>query len=418
MTYPIDSLQQVITYNKSNLATLQNQNAFISTANTQFKDFNTSTPQNLGSVVSFDLPPRFTTVNSLVLSTEAADQRTHQLALTQEASVSYPFTTQNMILNIEPMDYLKNFGRGAIAELGAQIESDIATVAETNTFRFYGDGRTGITTSLQLASALAFFDNFGTAPGRKKGYLSNMTYPNIVNSNLAQFAPARNDSQANSWEMGDFDNCDWYKSNLLTTHTAGTEGNVGSTLTVVSVTRNADGGIITITFSGCSSASDASSIKAYDKFVFNDGVSSFTNLRYRTWTGHKVSECPVQFRATADAASTGGSQVTVSIYPALQAASGKNQNLNVDIVAGMQVSVLPSHRCGLITSGDPLYLAMPRLNDQRPFDTSIEMDPETGVSLRTYFGTIFGQNQQIMAHDCYWGKTLVDEYSMMVALPL
>jgi hypothetical protein len=60
--------------------------------------------------------------------------------------------------------------------------------------------------------------------------------------------------------------------------------------------------------------------------------------------------------AIAQAASTAGSQVTVSVYPPLQAAAGNTQNLNQPIVAGMEVMVLPSHRAGMITSGDPLFL--------------------------------------------------------------
>ena len=69
-------------------------------------------------------------------------------------------------------------------------------------------------------------------------------------------------------------------------------------------------------------------------------------MRYLTFIGHKVSANPVQFRATANAGSTAGSQVTVNVYPPLKASAGKDQNINNEIAAGMQVSVLPSHRAG------------------------------------------------------------------------
>jgi hypothetical protein len=221
-----------------------------------------------------------------------------------------------------------------------------------------------------------------------------------------------------SWEIGAFSNCKWYQSNLLKTHEAGTEGNAGATLTVVSVVTNADGGVTQITFSGTTAASDANSIKAYDKFQFSDGVANQTDLRFRTFIGHVVSQCPVQFRATADAASTGGSQVTVDIYPALQATAGKNQNINTPIVAGMQVTVLPDHRCGLIMAGNPLFLAMPKLPEEVPYPTSVQQDPDSGASIRQYYGSLFGQNQRGMVHDIIWGRTLVDEYALMVALPI
>jgi len=411
----VNILQQVITYNESNLALLLNTFAFISTANMKFQRFNDDIPKNLGDTVSFDLPPRFTTTNSLVVNFQSAEQRVQQLTVNKQASTAYEFTAQQFIFNVR--DYMDKFGKSAIAEIGTQVESDIAELAETNTFRFYGDGVTPISTYLQLANALAFFRNFGAAKDNTMGYLSDLTFPQIINSGLNQFAPMRNDREAMSWEIGDFSNCKWYQSNLLKTHLAGTEGNAGATLTVVSVVKNADDGVIQITFSGATAASDPNSIKAYDKFQFSDGVGAFTDLRFRTFIGHQVSQSPVQFRATANAASTAGSQVTVDIYPALKASAGKNQNINVEIVAGMQVTVLPDHRCGLIMSGNPLFLAMPRLPEEVPYPTSVQQDPDSGASIRQYYGSLFGQNQRGMVHDIIWGRTLVDEYAMMVALP-
>lgn len=413
---PTNILQQVITYNESNLALLLNSFAFISTANTKFQRFNDDIPKNLGDTVSFDLPPRFTTTNSLVVSFQSAEQRVQQLTVSEQASTAYEFTAQQFIFNVR--DYMDKFGKSAIAEIGTQVESNVAELAETNTFRFYGDGVTPISTYLQLANTLAFLRNFGAAKDNTMGYLSDLTFPQIVNSGLNQFAPMRNDREAMSWEIGEFSACKWYQSNLLKTHTAGTEGNAGTTLTVVSVTKNADDAVTSIVFSGTSAASDASSIKAYDKFQFSDGVSGRTDLRFRTFIGHVVSQCPVQFRATADAASTAGSQVTVSIYPPLKASAGKNQNINTEIVAGMQVTVLPDHRCGLIMAGNPLFLAMPMLPEEVPYPTSAAKDPDSGVSIRQYYGSLFGQNQRGMIHDVIWGKTLVDEYAMMVALPI
>jgi len=412
----INILQQVITYNESGLALLLNSFAFISTANMKFSLFNDDVPKNLGDTVSFDLPPRFNTTNSLVVSFQSAEQRVLQLTVNKQASTAYEFTAQQFIFNVR--DYMEKFGKSAVAELGSQVEAEVASLAETNTYRFYGDGVTPITTSLQLASALAFFRNFGAVKTDTKGYLSDLTYPQIVNSNLAQFAPIRNDREAMSWEIGMFSNCEWYQSNLLTTHTSGTEGNAGTTLTVVSVTKNADDAVTSITFSGTSAASDPASVLIYDKFQFSDGVSGKTNMRFRTFVGHRVSQCPVQFRATATAASTAGSQVTVNIFPALKASAGKNQNINVEITAGMQVTALPDHRCGLIISGKPLFLAMPLLPDEVPYPTSALTDPDSGASIRQYYGSLFGQNQRGMVHDLIHGEVLADDYAMMVALPI
>jgi len=412
---PTNILQAVQTYNESNLALLLNSYAFISTANKKFKDFD-RIPKNLGDTVLFDSPPQMTTNASLVASFQAAVQRTHTLTVDQQVSTAYEFTAQQFIFNVR--DYMQVFGKSATAEIGAVIESQVGSVAETNTYRFYGDGVTPINSYNQLADAVALFRNTGMARVDTKGYISDLTYPQVVATGLNQFVMDRNEKIANSWELGRFANTEWYQSNLLTTHTSGSEGEAGSTLTVVSVTKDSDDAVTSIVFSGTSAASDADSVKAYDKFVFSDGVSGQADIRFLTEFGHKVSQSPVQFRATANAASTGGSQVTVSIYPPLKASSGQAQNISREITAGMQATVLPSHRCGLLTAGNPLFLAMPQLPDETPYPTSNAMDPASGASIRMYYGSLFGQNQRGNVHDAIWGRTLVDRYSMMIALPL
>jgi hypothetical protein len=416
MAVPANILQQVITYQMSSLAYLDNLNCFISQSNKKFKNFEKEVA-NLGDTVSFDLPPRMTASNSLVATFQPADQRVQNLVCANAKSASYAFTAQQFLFNVE--DYMEKFGKSAVREVGAQVEANVAANCVTNTFRFFGDGVNPINSFTQLANALALFRNFGSVAGRAKGFLADTSVPNIVGSGLNQFALDRNNKLAMSWELGEFSNCDWYISNLLPVHIAGSEGNNATTLTVVSVTQNGPNGEIdSITFSGTFAASDPNSVLQYDKFQFQDGVAGQPNMRYLTFIGHLPSSNPVQFAATANAASTGGSQVTVFVTPLLQASMTNDQNLNNQIVAGMQVKVLPSHRAGMIYAGDPLFLAMPRLPNQTPFPTGNEVDPKTGVTIRMYWGTLFGQNQQGFVHDVIWGSTLVPEYAMALIFPL
>lgn len=414
MAVPNNILQQVITYQESSLAYLQNLNCFIATANTKFKNFEKETA-NLGDIVSFDLPPRFVTANSLVATFQSADQRVMNLTVDQAENVSYAFTAQQFIFNVE--DYMEKFGKSATMELSAAVEANVAQNCVTQPYRFFGDGITQINSYGQLAAALAMFRNYGAAKDNTKFYLSDIAQSAIVNTGLNQFVPRRNEEAANSWDVGNFDRAEFYISNLLPVHTSGTVGNAGTVLTVLSTTVDANGAVITITFSGAG-VSDASAVKNYDKFQFSDGVSGQTNMRYLTFIGHKVSSNPVQFRATADAASDGSGHVTVSVYPPLQATSGNTQNLNTPVAVGMQVTALPSHRAGMITAGNPLFLAMPMLPEEVPFPTANEVDPDTAVSMRMYYGSLFGQNQRGMIHDCIWGSTAVPEYLMSVIFPL
>ena len=200
-------------------------------------------------------------------------------------------------------------------------------------------------------------------------------------------------------------------------HVAGNVGINATTLTLVSTNDPTGQNVTQLTFSGAAS-SDADAIKAGDLLSFNDGVSGQPNMRYLTFIGHKPSANNVQVRVTADAASGVSGSVTVSITPALNWAGGQNQNLNNALAPDMQVTVLPSHRAGVVIGGDALYLSMPALPSQDPYASSSEMDPETGASMRLTYGSILGQNQTGFIHAATWGSVMVPEYSMRLIVPL
>lgn len=413
---PANLLQTVATYQESELAAMQNFGFFLKYFNKRFKNFQNETA-NLGSTVTFDLFPRATTVDSLVAEFQPADQRVQPLVVNNEISASFAFTDQQFIFNVK--NYQQKFVMAGVYEMGTKIEANVARLAVTNTYRFFGNGITALNNPTQLADAMAFYRNYSSIPGEAYGVLPDITIPSIVAGGLSQFAMARNDKLANSWELEPFAGCEWFKSNLLPVHQAGTEGNAGTTLTVVSVTNNGPNGAVdTITFSGATSASDVNSVKQFDKFQFKDAVGSFQNMRYLTFVGHQVSSNPVQFQATSDAASTAGSQVTVSVYPYLQALPDNTQNLNQQIQAGMQVTVLPSHRAGLIMAKDSGFLAMPQLPIEVPYPTSNKIDPLTGMSVRAYYGSQLGKNVRGLITDAIYGATLVPENAMAIVTPL
>jgi hypothetical protein len=445
MALPTNILQQVQTYQRSALALLENLNCFISTANTKFKDFDKITA-NLGSTVTFDLPPRFTTAAGLVASFQPAVQRVLPLTCDQATNTSYAFTAQDRIFNVEKdtESYMEQFGRSATAEMGANTEANLALNAnshvpvntvvngqtvptgalhtESGPYRFFGNGTTAINSFQQLAQMIANFKNYGAVKEGIKVYLPDTIVPAIVGSGLNQFAPDRNNEIAMSWEVGKFGTPPvmYYQSNLLPIHTAGTIGDTAApnnVMTVVSTNDPTGAAITQITFTEPTSGTDANAIKSGDLIQFNDGVAGQANIRYLTFIGHTISNQPLQVRATADAATVAGT-VVINITPTLQSTAGGNQNISRNIVAGMTATPLPSHRCGLVVGGNALYMAMPRLPDQYPFPTSAEYDSDTGVSLRMTYGSLFGQNQMGMIHDCTWGSVLVPEYSMRMAFPL
>ena len=432
--FPTNILQQVQTYQRSGLALLQNLCCHIATANTKFKDFDLI-QANLGSTVTFDLPPRFSTAASLVASFQPAVQRVQTLACDQANNTSFSVTSQQRIFNLEKGEesYMQSFGKSAIAELATQVEGNVALnwasavksqlTSTLNTFsgpyRFFGNGTTALSSYQQLAQAIMFFKNYGSVAEGIKVYLPDTVVPSIVGNGLNQFVPHRNDEIAMSWEVGDFGTprVSYYQSNLMPLHVSGNTGVNQQTLTVVSVDDPTGQNVTQITVSGAT-ANDQNAVFSGDLFSFQDGVVGFSNMRYLTFIGHFPSANQVQFRATANAAANAAGVVTINITPALNWAGGENQNLNQPIQAGMQILGLPSHRCGGILGGDAFYLAMPQLPEQSPYDTANEYDDDTGCSLRLTYGSLFGQNQTGMIYDETHGSVIVPEYSMRYIIPL
>lgn len=439
--YPNNTLQQVQTYQKSSLGFLLNLCCLVSTANTQFKDFQNKTA-NLGDSINLDLQPRYTTGQGLVAQFQSSAQRLQTLTCDQAANTSYAFTNQQFIFNAR--DYMDKFGKSAMKQLANSIEANVAKNAnssvpvnsivngqtvptgalhtESGPYRFFGDGLTAINSYQQLAQMVANYKDSGAPDGELKAYIPVTTVPPIIGNGLNQFAQNRNNDIAMSWELGSWNGVRYLQSNLLPTHVAGTVGNSSQTLTVVSTNDPTGVNITQITFSGAT-ASDASAVKSGDLFEFQDNVSGKPNLRLLTFIGQEPTSQPIQFRATANAAADVSGNVVVSLIAGsngqgLTSAPTANQNLSSAIQAGMQVKALPSHRCGLLVGDKALYLAMPALPSTDPFASSSMVDSETGVSIRNYYGYQFALNSTGYVNDCIWASTLVPEDCMRIVFPL
>lgn len=432
--FPSNILQQVQTYQRSSLGLLLNLCCHISTANTKFKDFD-KIQANLGSAVTFDLPPRATTTAGLVASFQPAVQRVQSLVADQANNSSFSVTSQQRIFNLEKgeEDYMRVFGKSFIAELANLVEGNIAknwdssVVSQvnglTNTFsgpyRFFGNGSTPISSYQQLAQAIMYFKNYGSVAEGIKVYLPDTIIPSVVGNGLNQFVPHRNDEIAMSWEIGDFGTplVHYYQSNLMPIHVSGNSGVNGDTFTVVGTNDPTGQNVTQITVTTNGTSTDPNAVFSGDVLQFIDGVSGLPNMRYLTFIGHFPSANPVQVRVTANAGSTGGN-IVLNITPALNWAGGQDQSLNNAIQAGMKLETFPSHRCGGILGGEALYIAMPQLPEQSPYDTANEYDPDTACSIRLTYGSLFGQNQTGMIYDEVHGSVIVPEYSMRYLVPL
>lgn len=417
MSYPAQYLQAVQTYQAGGLAFLQNQNVAVATANTKFKDFEKLTA-NLGSTVTFDRPPRFVAKDGLVISFQAANQLVQSLTVDRAKNISFAFTNQEYLFNAEA--YMDKFNEGAVMELSATVEADIWSVIETNTYRAFGSFTIAggvstidpINSFGQLAKSLTNYRDFGSPANQMlKYYLPLNNVSDIVNSGLNQFTLDRNNKMAMDWEVGKFGKAMFYESNLLPIHIAGTVGNTGADITVVSIDSTKT--IITAT------TTNGATLLAGDIVRFNDGVAGKPNMRFLAYVGHKPTGQRVDARVVANATADGTTgAITFTVYPALiNDLANPEASVNNAVVAGMKLKAFPDHRCGLIVGGDARYLAMPKMFDEYPYPTSSEYDADTGVAMRVYYGSLFGQNERGFVCDLIYGTTMVDDYVMRVMFP-
>lgn len=405
-------LQQVETYQESSLAMLDNMNPWIHHSNKKFKDFEKK-EANLGDTVTFDSPPRFVTNDSLVATFQNSEQQVISLTVDQAKNVAYEFTAQEFIFNVD--DYMDVFGKSAVAELGNAVGANVANNAITHTYRAFGDGVTPINSYQQYAQALANLRNYGAAQGECKAYVEDTSIPAVIGSGLNQFAPNRNNEIANSWELGSFSHCDFMQTNLLQVQNAGTVGNDGEVLTVDAI--DPTGTILTLSGATPSTAT----LNAGDILTIKNtaGAGGTNTLKFVTYVGHQPSAQDVQVRVEENAVADGGGVLTVTVFPALiDDPTNSNQSTNISVVGADDVTALPSHRAGLMTCGNPLFLAMPMLPEEIPFPTANKNDPESGASMRMYYGSLFGQNQRGFVNDLIWGSVLVDQYALRLVYPL
>lgn len=436
---PTNVLQNVQTFQKSDLAWLRTECVALMLSNKKFDNFQDKTG-NLGDTVTFDLAPRAVSNNGLIVSFTPSQQRVMSLSVTQAANVSNVYSQQELIFNVE--DYEDRFGEAAISEYGSKVEIDILQNFISNVrvnnpespnhgqlvdqsgmsgpYRFFGDGITPLDSYQTLAQGIANFKAIGWSKRDLCGVLAQDKIPPVVGNGLNSFAQTRNNEIAQSWWLGDFAKCSWYESDKLPIHYAGNVGNAGTTLTLVSVNDVTGENITQLVFSGAS-ASDAQALANGDLASFNFGVSGQSNVFQRQIIGKAITQQPVQFRVVAPTgyvASNGGGQVTVNIYPALVSAPTLNQNISTSLQPGMQVTFLPSHQAGIIMSGQPLYAAMPRLMNTDPFSSVETTDEETGISMQHYWGTQFGLNQKAYVWNGIWGSCMVPDNCMRVIYPI
>jgi hypothetical protein len=441
-----NTLVAVETYNVSGLEPLKNSKAFIYNSNMRFKDFNTTTLNhdsrsygagiginsnqlaNRGPSFTYDLPPRavavqnFGSLNATAIANSLVQYK-RTVTVNRSAITNYSWSDNEFVLNLT--DYMPKFITPAINGIGSIVEKDVATTALTNTYRLYGDGTTAINSFQQIATAAAKYRNFGSTGNRLHLYLPSVIVPSIIEQGLGQFVINRNEDISKDWFFGSFAGIDIFTSDVLPVSNVPAL-TAGATLTLVSSTYvSFDQSTLTFNVTGSGSYDNVTNFLQPGqiiKFGDNVGVGNGNVLRFLTFQDYTQSASAVTCNVTANASTNGSAQITVTVSPGLLFDTGtpavnQDANLNQPLVANMVASVVPSHVCAVMTDPDAIMLATPRLNNLSPFHSSSITDPDTGLSLRTYYGSVFQQGSTSLVNDVLYGFDGTPQYMMRLAIP-
>ncbi len=411
MTVLTNAFQNVALYRDSGLAYLINKFPMIHKFNKKFKDFD-RLDGNLGNTVTYDLPPRFLAQEGLIVGgTNDAVQRVRSLVTDKSQHVAFDFSAEQYIFNAE--DYMDKFGRGAMVGLGTKIESDIETLAVTNTYKFFDFRGAGDLSYRNLAQANVKFRTQGSTNGPLEVYLPDVVQPSIIDNGLGQFVTTRNNEIAMSWELGFMNDANYNSCNLLPTHISGESSDSNSADVFLTTGLNVDGDQLHL----INGTDNPFAIRKDDILVFNKS----SGLRFLTENGGGVSANEVSVRATADAAVVGG-EVIVDIYPSLVSITvdplNAESNINQPVGASDSITVIGDHRAGMIIADNAGFLAMNRLPDTAPFPSHTKPDLDSGANIRMYYGAFLGENRYMTVYDSLYGFDVDPQRTMRLIFPV
>jgi hypothetical protein len=382
-------LVQVATLQKAMLGDYQFYGPICNQANKMYDNFQEK-PGQLGMTIQLKSPYQFQGQRTLdITDFGAIIDQPFPLTVSLPLSVPIAYDVEQAIYNLTAEQFMEDFGNNAAGEFGAMAEGNCADAIPDVTYRAYGDGITPVNSYDMLADAVEKFIDVGVSRNRIQGFLLNTSVPSIIAQGNNQFTLDRNNSTSASWELGKFSNAQWFKSNMLPVHDAGDVGVTQATVQVVSLTTTTTNGVSQTTLVlGGYTASVTDAIKENDIIIigYNQGY------RFVGRTGHRPTSQRFSVRATADADSDGDGEITIVVKPGIiWDTTDPLQNLNkaIDGAAisdGVDVTVIQSHRCGLISANKSFYSAMPALPNPRPYDGKTGYDKITGASCRFWGG--------------------------------
>lgn len=420
-----NNLQKITTYQQDyTLPTLEALLTWTSLTDKKFQNWSDIVAQR-DDTVKYRLPTLFNVTDSLSFdpdSTGSFTERFGYLSVDQARLVNYAMTDEQ--LATYPLEELANdMGDEAMISLAGNIDAYVAQKAVTGGYRWVGNwqaANNSMSTFQDLRKAVTIARNFG-GDDMLHAVLPDTASTLIANSGFQEFAPSRNDSLVKSWELGSVNgiaNCNFYQSQLNPVHTSGTASNKEITITNVTQGTYTENGL---TFS--SSTISLSGLTSGETIVADDvgDITGATPIKYLRQQDHTTTAINPQFKVISGGTASAGGTLDIVVSPALifdGTNANPERNLSRAIVTATdKVRIVPSHKTGAIFFKPALQMAVPKLPSKSPFESAVAQS-KSGISMRTYHGSMMGKDVHQMVHDILFGVTMARDYGVRMIFPL
>ena len=330
----------------------------------------------VGETITVKKPIRVTVTDGLGLITSPLAPQTTTISLNQPFHIGIEWDDFEKVMYMErPNDQIRRLYLEPVAQkLYQEVESRAALFAYQNTPNAFGVNGTNPTTSAPFLAAQDRLHDKSAPVSDRKLFLSSRMMTSFLTNQAVQFNPAAEITQqykkgvvgmAHGWE--------WYRSNSLYRHTAGTWA-----------------GAVTVSGAGQSGSSLLVNCTNGDTFLKGDWFSilnvNFVNPNtLRVPAGNQVQHYVVTQDVTA-----AGTTATLPIYPAIVGPGTAFQNVDALPANLAALTLCPGTATpnGLVgTQGlalAPNAFAIVGASYERPpnVECSYTRDPETGLSIR------------------------------------
>jgi hypothetical protein len=331
----------------------------------------------VGATITVPTPQRFTIRNGLAYEPQGLNPSPVTITLDQVFGIDFQWDSYEQEVKLERSKeaLTKKYFEPAARQLSQELDSRAAKFAYQNCPNVMGALGTEPTTPLPFLNAEALLYRNACPAGDRAMIISPTAMASFANSVPTFFNPAATISDI--WKTGKVSKgqgWEWYRSNSLYSHTAGT-------VTSPTVTgANQSGSSLIIT------GSNGDTLKTGDKISIAN--VNFVNPQTRRIVGAPLAK---MFTVLQDYTLTGGSD-TISIYPAIVGPGDQYQNVDALPANGAAITLWPgttspNGKVGTVGLGISPWafgmvgaeLKLPQMHEP---GSSVTKDPDSGLSVR------------------------------------